>query len=374
MGFIGTWMFYAVLYWIVCLLHGDHLHIDDEDYQKCMTNVYDFTTAFLFSLETQHTIGYGFRAMEPKCPEAIILLMLQSASGVFIQSLMTGVIFAKLARGKTRRKTIMFSQKAVISKRDDVYCLLFRCGDMRPKSNVISASIRAILVKSHVTEEGEILPLRQFPLELQTEASGWDNYAFMVWPTTIIHKIDEKSPLWDLSEKELASEIFEIVVILEGTVGSSGASIQIRTSYLSTTEIIWGHKLAPLITFQKGAQYTIDYSQFHQTIQVAMPRYSAKEHAEKTTTARRTQKAAMQHPRTSLKSRLDAHHPFMVAPSKREQAARSFKERILAGRRRSEEDSTSVGDSESLRALNRRGSLPIMKNSQLGAPYSLSAL
>ncbi len=42
---------------------------------------------------------------------------------------MAGVVFAKLAKPKHRSETVMLS--AVICKRDDEYCLVFRVGDMR---------------------------------------------------------------------------------------------------------------------------------------------------------------------------------------------------------------------------------------------------
>jgi hypothetical protein len=82
--------------------------------------------------------------------------------------------------------------------------------------------------------------------------------------------------LWDISAEQLFSEQFEIIVILEGTVESTGSSTQVRTSYLPT-EIHWGQRLAPLVTFhQEDGCYTIDYSRFHDTLPVSMPEYSAK--------------------------------------------------------------------------------------------------
>lgn len=276
LAFVGTWVGFALLWWGICLLHKDHLHKDDEDWQPCMGNVFDFTTALLFSLETQHTIGYGYRVMEPKCTEAIILLMCQSCVGVFIQSLMTGLIFAKLSRPKRRRQTIMFSKNAVICQRDGDLCLLFRVGDMR-KSHIVGTSIRALIVRNRLTKEGEQLPVCQENIELETEARLPDNYVFMGWPVTVMHKINNESPLWDISAEQLLRERLEIVVILEGTVESTGMTTQVRTSYLPS-EIFWGHRLTPLVTYQKeNGQYKIDYSEFDKTIPITMPECSAKE-------------------------------------------------------------------------------------------------
>ena len=51
---------------------------------------------------------------------------------------------------------------------------------------------------------------------------------------------------------------------------------QVRTSYLPS-EILWGHRLAPLLTYQKeNGQYKVDYTQFHAVVPIPMPDYSAR--------------------------------------------------------------------------------------------------
>jgi potassium inwardly-rectifying channel subfamily J len=102
--------------------------------------VYDFPTALLFSIETQQTIGYGTRCMNPNCPHAIFLVMAQSCFGIIIQALMTGLVFAKLSRPKKRAQTLMFSKSAVICPRDGDLYMLFRVGDMR-KSHIVEAQV-----------------------------------------------------------------------------------------------------------------------------------------------------------------------------------------------------------------------------------------
>jgi len=67
-------------------------------------------------------------------------------------------------------------------------------------------------------KEGETIPLCQYPLDLQTETCVADNFVFLVWPATVVHRITSSSPLWDISAKQLITERFEIIVILEGIV------------------------------------------------------------------------------------------------------------------------------------------------------------
>lgn len=214
LGFVVSWTAFALLWWLIAYVNGD-CNIDDQPPAAtnsttitnkrgpCVANVYDFWTALLFSIESQHTIGYGYRVIEPNCTSAILVLMLQSCVGVFIQCLITGIVFSKLSRPKSRAQTIMFSRNAVICRREGRHCLLFRVGDMR-KSHIIGTSIRAMIVLDRVTSEGECIPLCQSPVKVETEMGGpGDTFAFLVWPVTVTHVIDEESPLWDVSAEQV---------------------------------------------------------------------------------------------------------------------------------------------------------------------------
>jgi hypothetical protein len=77
-------------------------------------------------------------------------------------------VFAKLSRPKKRSETLMFSKNAVITLRDGRLCLICRVGDMR-KSHIVEAHVRMYLIKKRVTQEGEILPLHMYDLNV-----GWD--------------------------------------------------------------------------------------------------------------------------------------------------------------------------------------------------------
>lgn len=73
-------------------------------------------------------------------------MCVQFLTGLVLQTLMAGVIFAKLARPIKRAATILFSKNAVICMRDGKLCLLFRVGDMR-KSSLAEAHIRLQVCK-----------------------------------------------------------------------------------------------------------------------------------------------------------------------------------------------------------------------------------
>ncbi|KAK9704166.1 Inward rectifier potassium channel C-terminal domain [Popillia japonica] len=275
MNFLLSWLSFAIIWWLIAYTHGDleleNMH--NETWTPCVSNIQGFTSCFLFSVETQHTIGYGGRTTTEECPEAIFVMCVQSISGVMIQAFMVGVVFAKLSRPKKRTQTLLFSRHAVICHRDGVPCLMFRVGDMR-KSHIIEAHVRAQLIRHKVTKEGESLPF--FQTELKVGGDGEEDKIFFIWPTTIVHKIDRYSPLYTMSATDLLRERFEIVVILEGVIESTGMTTQARSSYLPS-EILWGHRFQSLITFKKDSgEYEVDYALFNNTIEVDTPLCSAK--------------------------------------------------------------------------------------------------
>lgn len=127
---------------------------------------------------------------------------------------MVGIVFAKMTRPKHRTQTLLFSKYAVICQRDGELCLMFRVGDMR-KSHIIGANVRAQLIRTKTTKEGEVMS--QYQTELSVGSDGCANDLFFIWPLIVSHKIDENSPLYNTSASDMIHERFEIVVILEGT-------------------------------------------------------------------------------------------------------------------------------------------------------------
>uniref|UniRef100_A0A672RGB0 Potassium inwardly rectifying channel subfamily J member 4 n=1 Tax=Sinocyclocheilus grahami TaxID=75366 RepID=A0A672RGB0_SINGR len=244
--FLFSWLVFGLIFYSVSLAHGD-FDKDRESSRKpwkpCLLHVEGFVGAFLFSIETQTTIGYGWRCVTEECPIAIVTVVVQSIVGCIIDSFMIGTIMAKMARPKKRNQTLLFSHNAVIALRDGKLCLMWRVGNLR-RSHIVEAHVRAQLIRPYVTAEGEFIPLEHMDLNVGYD-EGTDRL-FLVSPLVIVHEIDEDSPLWGMSRVDLESDDFEIVVILEGMVEATAMTTQARSSYLSR-EIIWGHRFEPVI-------------------------------------------------------------------------------------------------------------------------------
>jgi len=114
-SFYFSWLFFAFVYWVIAYRHGDFRDSSNQadsgvvsEEMPCLENVRDFTSLFIFSLETQTTIGFGFSRVTENCPSAIVALSLQAILGVVIETFVVGIVFVKLTRAKKTGTTDRF--------------------------------------------------------------------------------------------------------------------------------------------------------------------------------------------------------------------------------------------------------------------------
>ncbi|XP_028281554.1 ATP-sensitive inward rectifier potassium channel 14 [Parambassis ranga] len=299
LSFLLSWLLFGFAFWLIASAHGDlSIRLNPSSgsspesgeastggesdreavvEEPCFLQVNSFMAAFLFSLETQTSIGYGFRSVTEECPMAVVAVVLQCIVGCIIDAFIIGAVMAKIAKPKKRNETLVFSDTAVVALRDGKLCMMWRVGNLR-KSHLVEAHVRAQLLKPRVTPEGEFLPLDNIDINVGFD-TGTDRI-FLVSPVTIVHEINDESPFFEIDQKTLENDSdLEVVVILEGMVEATAMTTQCRSSYLAS-EILWGHRFEPVL-FERKDGYQVDYSFFNRTYEVLnTPSCSAKELAE----------------------------------------------------------------------------------------------
>ncbi|CAG9832715.1 unnamed protein product [Diabrotica balteata] len=275
LGFIITWTIFAILWWFIAYYHGDlddrHLPMNQmaSNWTPCVTDIYNFRSCFLFSVETQQTTGYGEKRPTEKCADAVVLMCVQNVVGLLVDACLVGVFFAKLTRPKLRTQTIQFSKYAVIAMRENVLCLMIRLGDLRERSRIIEAKVKAQLVRQRLTKQGDTFS--NYLTKLRVTIDDCENDLLFIWPMTIVHKIDSSSPFYNISKQNLTEHNFEIIISLEGTIESTDQKTQVRSSYLAN-EILWGYQFASLMSIcQEKSGYRVDYTRFDDLVQVDTP-------------------------------------------------------------------------------------------------------
>ncbi|XP_013170647.1 PREDICTED: G protein-activated inward rectifier potassium channel 4-like [Papilio xuthus] len=279
LAFTTNWLLFGAIYWCISYTHGDFLeahlpqNVNSTEFTPCIENIYGFTSTFLFSVEIHTTVAYGRRAITLECPQTITAMCLQCIVSSAFQSVMIGILFAKLTRPRARTRTILFSKYSVITLRDGQLCLIFRVGDIR-KSRIINIKPTAYLLKWD-SEFDNLLNEEQIELKVETVEC---ESVFFLWPVHVVHMINEESPFYNMSAADLLCCKIEILAVFEGIIESTGQSIQARASY-TETDILWGHNFVPMITFNDDkCKYNVDFSKISVVEQMETPLCSANEY------------------------------------------------------------------------------------------------
>lgn len=205
--------------------------------------------AFFFSVQTMGTIGYG--AMAPSSNAANALVVFESVVSLIFTALSTGLIFAKFSLPTAR---VMFTREATISPMDGVPTLAFRLGNQRA-NRIVEAQVRVVLTRTETTKEGKTF-YRSFDLKLARErlvslSRSW----------TVLHVIDEKSPLYGETAETLAKKEAELMVSILGTDDLWMQSVHASHRYMHD-EIIWGKRHADVLS-EVGDDVILDLNKFH---------------------------------------------------------------------------------------------------------------
>lgn len=264
LSYILSWVFFGLCYWLIAHVNGD---ADNVDSKLCVANVRGFTGAFLFSMETQATIGYGFRGMTENCMVAIVVVTIQDVFSCLLDTIVIGIIITKMASARKRAQTVGFSRCAVVNIRDGVLCLSWRLGDLRG-NHILEGVVKATVVRYVKKSQGAIVMSYQ-DLDIPNRE------IVLATPATIIHKLEPGSPLFSLGPDDLLEDHFEIVVSFTYTGDSTGMLHQTRTSF-TQADIRWGQRFLDMLKVGKK-RYKVDYSLLNETTWVPVPLLSAEE-------------------------------------------------------------------------------------------------
>lgn len=210
----------------------------------------NFPDAFFFSVQTMASIGYG--AMFPKTAYANTLVTIEALLGLMGLAMATGLVFARFSLPKAR---VMFSRVAVITPYNHVPTLMFRVANER-QNWILEAQVRVTLVRSEITAEGEAM--RRF-YDLQLLRSQTPLFA-LTW--TVMHPIDENSPLYGMTPEQMIEDDMEVVVTLTGIDETVSQAIHSRHSFIAG-EIFWNMRFVDILSKTQNGRRSIDYSRFH---------------------------------------------------------------------------------------------------------------
>nr|KAG5690623.1 hypothetical protein BaRGS_018093 [Batillaria attramentaria] len=272
-AYFACYLTFAILYWVLCYMYGQFGRLDEPGYKPCIENLDSFSDAFMFSMETQSTIGFGTLHPNAECPGVTPLIYFQITIGFMIETVVLGLMYVKVARPKHRRHTLVFSRNACLCMEDGHLNFQIRVGDMR-RTHLVDATVHGVLVKRRVVSEKHVYPL--FQHRLKFTAQGMGDKVFLIYPIVLSHRITEDSPLWLLKPEDVLREKFDILIFLEGTIESTGELCQARTCY-AARDILWGHRFVRVEEYDEIQNaWCCDFTRFNNVVPSMTPRCSAR--------------------------------------------------------------------------------------------------
>ncbi|MHC4958240.1 MAG: ion channel [Planctomycetota bacterium] len=190
-----------------------------------------FGRAFFLSVQTSSTIGYGHLA--PANVAAHVVTTIEAICSLLLIALATGLVFARFARAQA---DLAWSSQALVAPYRGVDGLMFRIANRR-RNQIID--LRARVVLSIFGADG--VSERSFQ-ELALERT---HVTFMPLSWTIVHPIDENSPLHGVDLEEFSRRGGEIIVILNGIDDDTAQPVHAKTSY-AAEDIRYGAKFVPV--------------------------------------------------------------------------------------------------------------------------------
>jgi len=205
---------------------------------------------FFFSVETFATVGYG--DMHPQAPFAHVIAAIEIFFGLMTLALLTGMMFARFSRPTAR---FLFARVAVIRPLDHQVTLMLRAANAR-QNIVMEATAYLRLLRQETTPEGfKIRRIYDLPLKRHRHPSflfGW----------TIMHVIDEASPLAGQTAESLAATQSTLLLSISGTDETTGQILMARENY-DAKSLRWNHGFVDILTTTDGVDY-FDYTRFHE--------------------------------------------------------------------------------------------------------------
>jgi inward rectifier potassium channel len=226
---------------------GIYLAIGDGALKESgeMAPITPFWQAMFFSLHTLTTVGYG--NFYPSGYASNAVAGIEAMTGLLGFAIATGLVYGRFSRPTAK---IVYSKHAIVAPYKDGNALMLRIANFRDS---LMMEVHADLMFTYVEKIGEQFIRKYFVLQLERKDVL---YLSLTW--TLVHPIDEKSPLYAKTPEELKEMQIEIMIKLKGFDEGFGEHVHSRNSYLAD-ELVWGARFLPAFHVDDNGATVLDY-------------------------------------------------------------------------------------------------------------------
>lgn len=220
----------------------------------------DFTEAFFFSTQCFTTIGFG--RVNPQNFAANAVASIEGLVGLLSLAIATGLLYGRFSRPVAQ---LVHSENILIAPyRDNQKAAMFRIASTRKQSLLIENTV-SLSMGINIEENGQ-LRRRFFILDLELDKI---NFLNLSW--TIVHPINENSPLWGRDIQDLIKGRAEFIILFKAMEETTSQVVIDRFSYF-TEEIIWGAKFVSAIGTRADGKPIMDLNKIGLYERVDLPK------------------------------------------------------------------------------------------------------
>jgi inward rectifier potassium channel len=187
-----------------------------------------FLQVYYFSFQTFTTLGYG--SISPSGDLSGFIASIEPMVGLISFAIVTGLLYGRFSRPTARFRYI---KNAIIAPYQDGWSFQFRIANRR-QIQLIELEAKLMLVFSETTNGNKQRKFFNFNLEL-------NKLSFLPINWTLVHPMDENSPLFNKTPEELQKSDLEFLILIKGFDDTFSQVVHSRHSYIFH-EIIWGAK------------------------------------------------------------------------------------------------------------------------------------
>jgi inward rectifier potassium channel len=218
----------------------EHLTIEKS------TPFQDFLNSYFFSAQTLTTLGYGL--VSPQGNITAFISSLEALIGLIGFAFMTGLLYGRFSKPKA---AIRFSDVMVLRPFKEKRAVMFRL--MNKRTNVmIEPKIKVTLAINELDDKG-VFSRKFFNLNLEREKIM---YLPSTW--TIVHEIEEGSPLYKYTDEQLLKLNAELLVLIEYYEDAFTQNVYQMHSY-SFNDLRNNYRFTPAYYFDENGQAILDH-------------------------------------------------------------------------------------------------------------------
>ena len=220
--YLAVNLVFATLYW---LAPGSVAHARSGS----------FADVFFFSIETVATVGYG--EMYPTTMYGHLIASVEIFCGLAFTAILTGLTFVRFSRPRAR---LIFAANPVIAMHHGKPTLMVRIGNGRA-AVLADAKAQLNVLISEIGADGEVFHRAQ---ELRLERTQLPIFP-LFW--TLMHVVDERSPLHGYDSKRAIEADAQVFVTLEARDPTLAATVHDLHNY-SAKDIRFGMRYSEAMT------------------------------------------------------------------------------------------------------------------------------